>query len=83
MGTAAVTDQGRELPLLLSGFKRGMGVGAFGGLLLYAAVVLRMKPEDAGPLLGVAAGMLAAMVGGGFLGGLVSAYLKLLRASKR
>jgi len=74
-----LTDPESELSLLLAGFRRGMGAGAFGGMLLYAAVFLRMKPEDAGPLLGVAAGMLAAMVGGAFLGGLLSAYLKLVR----
>jgi len=74
-----VTDPDSELSLLLAGFRRGMGLGAFGGMLVYAAVILRMKPENAGPLLGVAAGMLAAMVGGAFLGGLLSAYVNLVR----
>ncbi len=76
------TDHGPELSLLLAGFRRGMIFGACGGLLLYAVVLLRMKPEDAGPLLGVAAGMLAAMVGGAFLGGLLFAYLRVARRPK-
>ena len=77
-----MTDDGAELSLLLAGFRRGMMVGAFGGLLAYAALLLSMKPEDAGPLLGVAAGMLAAMVGGAFLGGLLFAYLRVARRPK-
>ena len=77
-----MTDHGPELPLLLSGFRRGMGIGALAGFLLYAAVLLRMKPEDAGPLLGVAAGGLAAIVGGAFLGGLIGAYIRIARRPK-
>ncbi len=74
-----MSDHGPELPLLLAGFRRGMGFGALAGLVVYAAVLLRMKPEEAGPALGVAAGLLAAMVGGAFLGGLVAAYIRVAR----
>jgi hypothetical protein len=82
MESTVATDHGPELPLLLAGFRRGMTAGAVGGLLVYAAVLLRMKPEEAGPLLGVAAGGLAAMVGGAFLGGLLVAYLRVARAPR-
>jgi hypothetical protein len=57
--------------------------GALGGLAVYAAVLLRMKPGEAGPSLGVAAGALAAMAGGAFLGGVLVAYLRVARAPKR
>jgi len=82
MESTVATDYGPELPLLLAGFRRGAMAGGLAGLLVYAAVLLRMKPEEAGPLLGVAAGMMAAMVGGAFLGGLLLACLRVARAPR-
>lgn len=69
-------DQGPELSLLLSGFRRGALFGALAAFLGYAAVLLSMSPAAAGPPLGVAAGMIAALVGGAFIGGLIGAYAR-------
>ncbi len=76
-------DHGPELALLLSGFRRGAGFGALAGFLAYAAVLLAMNPAAAGSLLGVAAGMIAALVGGAFVGGLIGAYVNLARRTRR
>lgn len=71
-----------ELPLLLSGFRRGMTYGALGGCLVYAGVLLTVAAARQGPLLGLAAGMATAIFGGAVVGGLIGAYLRLLRAPK-
>jgi hypothetical protein len=77
-----LNEGGADLTLLLAGFRRGSGIGALAGFLLYAVVLLRMDPADAGPLLGLAAGMLTALVGGAFAGGIIGAYVRVLRGSR-
>lgn len=71
-----------ELSLLLAGFREGMGLGALGGCLAYAGVLVAVEAARAGPLLGLAAGMATAMVGGAVVGGLIGAYRRLLRRPK-
>jgi len=68
-----------ELPLLLAGFRAGMGYGALGGCLLFAGALLVVDAARRGPALGLAAGMATAIAGGAFVGGLIGAYLRLLR----
>ena len=75
-------DPDAQLSLLLAGFRKGMGYGAFAGFLIYAAVLLGMSPATAGPILGVAAGMITAILGGAVVGGFVGAYVTLLRRQK-
>ena len=71
-----------DLPLLLSGFRKGAGYGAVAGFLAYAGVLLSMDPAAAGPVLGLAAGMIASIVGGAFIVGLIGAYVRLTRNKK-
>ena len=75
----ALEDPDLQLSLLLAGFRKGMGYGAPAGFFIYAAVLLGMNPSTAGPILGVAAGMITAMLGGAVVGGFVGAYVMLLR----
>ena len=78
----ALDDPDAQLSLLLAGFRKGMGYGALAGFFIYPAVLLGMSPAAAGPILGVAAGMMTAILGGAVVGGLVGAYIKLLRRRK-
>lgn len=76
------TDPDAQLRLLLAGFRKGLVYGALAGFLIYAAVLLGMPAAKAGPLLGVAAGMVTAILGGAAIGGIAGAYVMLVRRGK-